>query len=260
MADVPRGRFVWHELNTSDPAGAQAFYTTLVGWDTKTGPIAEMPYTEWVNGGTSVGGVMQLPEETKAAGAPPHWLAYVAVPSVDDTTAQAQSLGSTVMAGPMDIPDVGRIAVLQDPQGAVFAVYTPSGDAPGHDGAPEVGEFSWHELLTTDHAAAFDFYAALFGWVKMDAVEMGPLGTYQTYGRAGEAATGGMMNKPAEHPGPPAWLYYVRVPDVRATVEQVKALGGLVLNGPQEVPDGGLVAQCLDPQGAAFAVHATKAA
>jgi predicted enzyme related to lactoylglutathione lyase len=213
-----------------------------------------------MNGETQVGGVMQLPDEAKQQGAPPHWLAYVAVPSVDDTLRQAERLGAKKLVGPMDIPTVGRIAVLQDPQGAVFAVYTPSGDAPGHDGVPAVGEFSWHELATSDYAAAFEFYTALYGWVKTEAMDMGPGGgTYQMFGRIPGRSIGGMSNKPADQPGPPAsWLYYVTVPDVHAKVEQVKQLGGQVLNGPMEVPGGDFVAQCMDPQGAAFAIHSLK--
>ena len=108
---VPRGRFVWYELATSDPVAAQRFYTQLIGWTTKEGTAADQPYTEWVNGGTHIGGVMQLAEEAKKAGAPPHWLAYVAVPSVDETLQQAEGLGATKLGGPRDIPPVGRFAV-----------------------------------------------------------------------------------------------------------------------------------------------------
>ena len=260
MSDAfPRGRFIWHELISSDPSAAQSFYSQIIGWSTQTGDVAGQPYTMWMNGEAQIGGVMPLPDAAKQHGAQPHWLAYVAVPSVDDTLQQAEGLGATRLTGPMDIPTVGRIAVLQDPQGAVFAVYTPSGEAPGHDGAPAVGEFSWYELTTSDHAAAFEFYTALFGWVKTEAMDMGPGGTYQMYGRLAGQSIGGMSNKPADQPGPPAyWLLYVRVDDVHAKIEQVKQLGGQVLNGPMEVPGGDVVAQCMDPQGAAFAIHTAK--
>ena len=262
MTDAfPRGRFVWYELMTSDPSAARSFYTQLTGWSAKDGGVADQPYTEWVNGETPVGGVMQLPDEATRQGAPPHWLAYVAVPSVDETLQQAEGLRAKKLMGPMDIPNVGRIAVIQDPHGAVFAIYTPAGEVPGPGGAPAVGDFSWHELTTADHAAAFDFYTALFGWVKTQAMDMGPGGTYQMFGRLAGESIGGMFNKPADQPGPPAsWLLYIRVDDVRAKIEQVNQLGGQVLNGPQEVPGGDLVAQCVDPQGAAFALHSTKPA
>ena len=125
MTDAcPRGRFVWYELATSDPVAAQRFYTQLIGWTTKEGTAGDQPYTERVNGETHIGGVMQLADEAKKAGAPPHWLAYVAVPSVDETLRQAEGLGAKKRVGPMDIPTVGRFAVIQDPQGAAFALHS----------------------------------------------------------------------------------------------------------------------------------------
>ncbi len=261
MSTVPRGRFVWYEMLASDTSVAEAFYTQLIGWTTKPGSIPDLPYTEWMNGETPIGGLMTLPDEAKQAGAPPHWLAYVAVPSVDDTLQQAEGLGGKKLMGPMDIPGVGRIAVIQDPQGAVFAVYTPAGEAPGDDSEPAIGEFSWHELWTSDFEAGFDFYSALFGWVKGERMEMGPGAVYQMYGQVPDRPLGGMLNRPPNMPGPPAnWLLYITVPDVAAKIDTVKQLGGQVLHGPQEVPGGDVVAQCMDPQGAAFALHSKKPA
>jgi predicted enzyme related to lactoylglutathione lyase len=157
-----------------------------------------------------------------------------------------------------DIPNAGKFAVLMDPQGAAFAVYSSDQESPESAWPPNVGEFSWHELATTDREAAFDFYAALFGWEKTEAMDMGEAGIYQMYGGGG-TTLGGMFNKPAEMPGPPFWLFYIRVPDVEIAVEKVMVLGGQVVNGPMEVPGGDKVAQCLDPQGAAFALHSKPA-
>jgi predicted enzyme related to lactoylglutathione lyase len=249
------GRFVWYDLMTTDPASAESFYKKVVGWGTAPWEGGETPYTMWMNGETAVGGIMQLPEE--AAGAPPHWLAYIATPDVDATCAQATELGGTLIKEPMDIPEVGRFAVLADPQGAVFAAYSPASAPPGNEGPAQVGEFSWHELATTDHEAAFEFYHALFGWDKTDSMDMGDMGTYQMYGREG-MTLGGMFNKPAEMSGPPAWLYYARVDDVHSAAEEVQQHGGTVLNGPMEVPGGDHIVQCLDPQGTAFALHSGK--
>ena len=260
MSDIPRGRFVWYELMTTDPEAAKTFYTTLTGWTTENWEGGPAPYTMWVNGKTSIGGVMQLPDDARQQGASPHWLAYIATPSVDDTIKEAQESGATVRMGPMDIPTVGRIAVMTDPQGAVFAAYTPADEAPGHDGPSQIGEFSWHELATPDHAAAFDFYSQLFGWVKTEAMDMGELGTYQMYGRTKDRPLGGMFNKPKEMPGPPAWLLYVHVDSVDDRAGLVKELGGQILNGPMDVPGGDRIAQCLDPHGAAFAIYSTAAA
>jgi predicted enzyme related to lactoylglutathione lyase len=254
---TPRGRFVWYELMTTDAKGAQDFYTRLIDWGTQpfegSGPE---PYTMFTRGGQPVGGVMRLSEEGRNAGTPPHWLAYVGTPSVDETVAQAQKLGAKVRVPPSDIPTVGRFSVLLDPQGAQFAVFTPlPGQPPRPEAPPAVGEVSWHELATTDQEAALRFYQKLFGWEKLDAHDVGgPVGTYIIYGRNG-APLGGMFRKPPEMPGPPAFLLYVHVEDVSRLVDRVKQLGGRVLNGPMEVPGGDHIVQCLDPQGAAFALH-----
>lgn len=248
-----RGRFVWYDLMTTDPDGAKEFYTKLSGWGTAPWEGGEEPYTMWLKGERPVGGVMELPEQARAQGAPPHWLAYVATVDVDATASRTKELGGGVLVEPMDIPSVGRFTVLQDPQGAVFAAFSSEGEATPSSG--EVGEVSWHELATTDHGAAYEFYADLFGWTEMDSFDMGPeAGVYRIFG-VGDRMLGGMYDKPPEMPAPPHWLCYIRVPDVNEAVERVKASGGQVLNGPMEVPGGDWVAQCMDPQGAAFAVH-----
>ena len=258
-SEVPRGRFVWYELMTSDPTAAQSFYSKVTNWSTQ--PSKDGPsYAEWMNGQTPVGGLMQLPEEAKQQGAPPHWLAYLATPDTDATVAAVSECGGRLLHGPMDIPTVGRVAVLMDPQGAVFAVHTAPGATPGHDGPWGLGEISWHELATTDPAAAFGFYGDLFGWAKTESMDMGPGGIYQMFGRTKDRSMGGIFRKPAEMPGPSAWLIYVSVDSVDARIETVKELGGRVLNGPMDVPGGDRVAQCMDPQGAAFALHSSKAA
>lgn len=257
VSETLRGRFVWCELMTPDPEAAKSFYTQVVGWGTALFEGSDMPYTMWMNGEMPVGGVMALPEEAKAAGAPPHWLGYVGTPDVDATVADATNRGAMTLVAPTDIPTAGRFAVLRDPQGAVFSAYTPAQEAPGSEGPPQVGEFSWFELATTDHAAAYDFYSALFGWKKTESMDMGPMGLYQMFGRT-TASMGGMFNKPAEMPAPPHWLLYIKVDDVHRAVEKAKELGGQVLNGPTEVPGGDWIAQCMDPQGAAFALHSAK--
>ena len=259
MSEIPLGRFVWYELLTDDPDGAQPFYKEVVGWGTSEWDGGTTPYTMWMNGETPVGGVMQLPGEAKAMGAPSHWLAYVATPDVDETSRRATELGAKVLNGPMDIPKVGRISIIADPQGAVFAAFTPESEAPGHEGPADVGEFSWHELITTDWEGAFDFYSALFGWEKTEAMDMGEMGIYQMFGRNG-LTLGGMFNKSEDMPQPPSWLYYARVPDVDAAAEKVTALGGSISDGPMEVPGGGKIVQCMDSHGVAFALHASAEA
>ncbi len=253
MPDTPNGRFCWYELMTTDPEAAQAFYARVAGWTTCPWEDGETPYTMWMSGERPIGGVMTLPEEAAASGAPPCWLAYVSTPDADATTSKATSLGGKVLHS-MDIPKVGRIAVLADPTGGVLSVLQPEEETPGHDAFAEVGEFSWHELATRDWKAAWAYYSDLFGWQEADQMDMGEMGVYQMFGR-GAHPLGGMFNGPEERPV--GWVFYVRVPDVNAAVETVKELGGQVMNGPMEVPGGDLVAQCMDPQGVVFALHST---
>jgi hypothetical protein len=252
-----RGRCLWYELMSTDPPAAKAFYSKVMGWGTEPVKDASPPYEMFKCGATPLAGLMELPEDARKMGAPPHWISYVGTPDIDKTFALATKLGARAHVPPRDIPNVGRFAVMADPQGATFAAYTPATLPAEQTGAPRVGEFSWHELVTTDHAAAFGFYQSLFGWEKTGEHDMGPMGLYQMFGRKG-FTLGGMFNKPKEMPFPPHWLFYVRVGEVNQAAETVKALGGKVLNGPMEVPGGDQIVQCLDPQGAMFALHLRK--
>ena len=192
-------------------------------------------------------------------GAPPHWMPYVAVPDVDATVRQAQGLGARVYVSPQDIPE-GRFAVLADPQGATFSVFkpAPAGSPPPDSDDVKVGGFSWHELVTTDWKRAWDFYRALFGWEHSSSMEMGPGNTYWMFKRGGGTTMlGGMYNKSAE--APPHWLCYVLVPNADRAAETAARAGGKIVMGPMEVPGGDRIAGGLDPQGAAFAVHARAA-
>lgn len=246
---------MWYECLTGDKEAALAFYPKLTGWGTMDWETDAGPYTMWTNGEIPVGGLMLLPDEAKAAGAPPHWLAYISTPDTDATVQQIKDLGGETLMAPMSIPTVGRMAVMRDPQGAVFACYSPETTPEGIDAPPEQGCFSWHELMTSDWEAAFDFYAAIFGWEKKDAMDIGEMGTYQMYGIPGlDRPLGGMFNKPAEVPVS-NWLLYTVVASVDQAAEQVTALGGTVLKGPMDVPGGDRVVQCMDNQGAPFALH-----
>jgi predicted enzyme related to lactoylglutathione lyase len=247
-----RGRFVWHELMTPDPKKAQDFYTKVAGWGTQ--PFRD-DYTMWTAGGVTIGGVMALPEPTT----PKMWLAYVAVPDVDAAASLAKAKGGAVIKAPVSIPNVGRFSILADPQGALFCVF--KGD-PGQPLAPDApskpGEFSWHELVTRNHRDAWTFYEALFGWTKRSEFDMGPMGMYLIFGNS-ERDMGGMFDTPAGMATPPHWLHYIHVDSADRAAERVTANGGTVLNGPMDVPGGDRIAQCLDPQGIAFAVHSRKA-
>jgi predicted enzyme related to lactoylglutathione lyase len=254
MSDSRTGRFVWHDLMTLDPEASAKFYAELIGWGTREWEGGDQPYTMWTNGDTTLGGLMILPEQARQAGAPPHWMAYLFTPDIEATLARAEELGSRILVPATAITAKDRFGILTDPQGAPFAVYSSKTDPPAEVPSPVPGEFSWHELITTDYEAAFGFYRELFGWEKGEWVDMGEMGIYQMF-NVGGVMTGGMFNKTADMPMPPAWLHYIMVPSADAAAEKVKELGGQVVAGPMEVPGGDRIAQCIDPQGAAFAVH-----
>ena len=253
------GRICWYDLMTTDPAAAIAFYRAVIGWETTAWDGGDPPYLMWTNEDTKIGGLMQLPEEAATQGTPSHWLPYVLVSDIAATAQQVTELGGSIFVPPTDIPEVGSFSVFADPQGAMMATFAPSGDPPGHDGPWEAGEFSWHELATNDYEKAFEFYATLFGWQTIDTMDMGEDGIYHMFGRAGQTL-GGMFNNSAAMPGPPAWLCYTNVDDAHRAVEAILELGGTVHIGPMEVPGGDMIAQCVDPQGAAFAVHSRPSA
>lgn len=249
------GTFCWHDLSVDDVPAGQAFYTALFGWELLP---HDDTYQMWKNGERVLGGAMKLAEEAKAMGAPPNWMAYTAVEDTDATVEQAAALGAQVLVPPTPIPGMGRFAVLMDPQGAAFSIYSNDGDAGEMDEAG-VGDFSWGELCTTDYEAAGAFYGALFGWVYEDT-DMGGGNMYRLFKTADACRhLGGIFNKMPGMPMPTAWLHYVTVADIEASLARVKELGGTVLNGPMEVPGGDRVAQCMDPQGAAFALHQSPA-
>lgn len=248
MADASEGSFLWYDLLTEKPEAAVAFYTHVVGW---TSQPFEQGYTLFLGAEGGVGGAVALPEPMKKMGAPPHWTSNVQVSDVDKTAAKARELGGRIHGEPKDYPNVGRLAVIADPQGAVINIFRPNSAMKLHD-TTQPGEFTWSELATSDHEAAFRFYAALFGWKKQRDFDMGAMGQYLIYG-AGDRELGGMFTKPS--PTSPSWLYYVQVGDLDAAIARAKSRDARLLNGPMHVPGGARIAQLLDPQGAAFALH-----
>jgi uncharacterized protein len=249
----PAGQFIWYDLITTDLDAAIDFYKEVTGWGTQAskGPQA---YTMWENEGIPLGGLVPAGGEM---GSTPAWLPYVAVSDVDKTAAKASELGGKISVAPKDIPGSGRYAIVTDPQGASIAIFQSGTPATGTEVTPGRGQFSWHDLSTTDHEKAFDFYSALFGWESRMRFDMGPMGIYHIFG-SGDRDYGGMSNFAPESTGSPNWLCYVLIDDVHKTAERVKELGGEVLMGPHEVPGGSWIVHCRDPQGASFALHMLK--
>ena len=250
------GRPLWYELMTTDVDGAASFYGSVVGWSTAPFKESPQPYTLLMRGPDQpAGGMMQRPAEVNA---PPFWAMYVGVPRLEDANAQITRLGGRECSPIIDVPTVGRMQMMLDPQGAAFYIYQPASFEYPPEGAPAIGEASWLELMTTDAEAAMAFYEEVFGWQPTEAMDMGPMGKYQMFNRP-HGMIGGIMNKPPELAHvPPNWQIYFLVPDITSAIERITAGGGQILNGPMEVPGGDWVVNAMDPQGAAFSLHSKK--
>jgi predicted enzyme related to lactoylglutathione lyase len=251
------GKFVWYELMTSDLEAAESFYRKVLGWNIQDAGMGGFSYRILSVGTTGIGGLMEIPEEARAMGAGPCWMGYVGVDNVDEAAQRLRAAGGQLCKPAEDIPGVGRFAVVADAQGAVFLLFRGSGDQSMPVPAPGTpGTVGWHELHAVDGPTAFDFYAGQFGWAKAEAIDMGPLGKYQIFTIGGQPA-GGMMTKPADAPTP-GWLYYFNTDALDAAVARVKEARGTIVLGPQQVPGGSWIVNCLDPQGALFALVAPK--
>ena len=250
------GRPVWSELMTTDPTAAEKFYQNVVGWTSAPFEGSPNPYTVFKRSGdVQIAGLLKRPDGMNM---PPFWSMYLAVPNLEEAVAHIKRLGGSELSGSIDVPKVGRLQMLKDPQGAAFYIIQPSPNEERPEVAPEVGEASWHELTTTDAEAAMKFYSEVFGWQPSEVMDMGEMGKYRMFNRP-VGMIGGMMNKPPKMADvPPYWMIYFRVPDINAAVERVKANGGQILNGPMEVPGGDWIVNAMDPQGAMFSLHAKK--
>ena len=250
-----QGRFAWYELMTTDLPAAQAFYAKVLGWRAQDASTSELPYTLFSAGTARLGGLMPLPEDAKKMGATPRWMGYVGVDDVEASAERITRLGGAIYVPPTN-SNIGRIAVVADPQKAIVALIErmqPSQPQPIELDA--LGRVGWHELLAEDWATAFTFYSELFGWQKADT-ELGPTDTYQIFS-SGEETIGGIFTKRAAEPIP-YWLYYFNVEDIDAAVARVKSCGGQILEGPIEVPEGSWIIRCIDPQGAIFALQGKR--
>jgi predicted enzyme related to lactoylglutathione lyase len=239
------GTFSWTDLSTPDPAAAAAFYGALLGWEGEETPAGEAG-TYWMMrvGGRDVAGMSAMREEQRASGAPPAWLSYVTVEAADATAGRAGELGGTVLMPAFDVLDAGRMALLLDPQGAVFAVWEPR----AHIGAGLVndpGAMVLNQLNTSDTEAAAAFYSALFGWeISVAVTDPQPYWRIENGGRL----NGGMMTLPA---GAPYWLVYFTVADLDGAAETIAREGGQVVVPPMQV-QGGRILVARDPAGAYF--------
>lgn len=243
------GRFVWHDLMTTDGEKSAAFYTELFGWEIATRDVMGHTYREIHAGPGPIGGVIE--EKNIPAS---HWMPYVAVDDVDATAETITAHSGSVCVPPTDIPGTGRFSVVGDPQGAYFSIYR--GDEGKHGADPDVpvpGRACWNEVLTTDDAAAQSFYTAVFGW-QDEPKDMGPMGTYHCQVIDGKQA-GGLMKNPMNG-APSCWLVYFFVEDLPAATEHAKRLGATALMENAPIPEVGAFSMLRDPVGAVFALFA----
>jgi len=238
--------FVWYELMTTDVTAAVAFYAAVLGW---TSQVSDRT-TILSAGAAQVVGLIAFP------GAQNRWIGSIGVDDVDACVVRLNAAGGSVHRAAEDIPGAGRFAVVADPQGADFVLFAPPACRGRGPAAAMLtpGHVGWRELHSDDPAAAFAFYEEMFGWIRGTVHDMGPAGSYQVFA-AGAADVGGMMRRAAPVTQP-TWLYYFNVESIAAGAARVRGAGGQVLAGPCKIPGGAWVAQCLDPQGAWFALLA----
>ncbi|MGJ4939250.1 VOC family protein [Bradyrhizobium sp. HKCCYLS1011] len=248
------GHFVWYELLTTDMASAERFYREVLGWGARDASTEQFPYRLLTSAEAPVCGLMALPAVALQSGAMPRWVGYVAVDDVDGAAERLGAMGGRVYVPPTDT-NIGRIAVVADPQTATLALVEGLKLAPQPATGDLVGRVGWHELLAGDGPAAFSFYRRWLGW-RQAADDVGVIEGYQLFS-AGAETIGGIFTKLARAPFP-FWLYYFNVDDITAALQRVSALGGRVVQGPLDLPDGIWVARCIDPQGAMFAVQGKR--
>jgi predicted enzyme related to lactoylglutathione lyase len=254
----PRGDFIWYELITSDIAGAKNFYDAVIGWN--IADKSDFPHDYRMIGrsdGKFAGGAMQITDDMKQHGAKPTWLGYILVADVDRSVASIEQAGGKTYMPAFDIPGVGRVAMVADPQGAPFYIMKPlppegdpnaKSDVFSPDGEQRVG---WNELSTSDPVAARRFYGDQFGWTSDEFMPMGEQGEYRFFDHQGQriGAVAGAMDGQQPH-----WRYYFRVPSIATAKQTAEAKGGKIVVGPMEVPGGDHIVIGIDPQGAEFAL------
>jgi uncharacterized protein len=250
------GRFIWHELLCTDVSAAAAFYTRILPW--KAQPFSPgSPY--WIfktQDGRSVAGAMRLSDEARSAGTGAHWRGYIGAADVDAIAGQAVGLGARIQQPVQDVPGVGRVALLTDPEGAIFGLFCP---AEGSINAPAATpSFTWNELAVRNREAGLAFYQRLFGWQLRTPMDMGGGFQYQTFGQ--DQDFGGAYTIPADRAMPPSWCTYAASSSADDTARKVVAAGGQLVHGPTDVPGGGRIVQFFDAQRALFAVHSMAVA
>jgi predicted enzyme related to lactoylglutathione lyase len=247
----PPGSFCWIELGTTDQNAAKAFYSSVFGWTVNDFPMGQGSYYSMFQiDGKDVAAAYTLGKDQQTQGIPPHWLLYVATESADKTAGSVDSVGGKLLAAPFDVFDVGRMAMVQDPTGAVFAIWEPK----RHKGtgiAEANGTLCWADLSTPDPAKATSFYSSLFGW----RFEPGHDASGYLHIRNGEQFIGGVPPiSQRDSKTPPHWLPYFATSDCDETAGKGEKSGATFLLPPMTMEGVGRMAVLKDPQGAVFAI------
>jgi predicted enzyme related to lactoylglutathione lyase len=243
-------------LSTTDRKAGIAFYSALFGWEVKDLPVGPGPddvYSMLLMRGKEVGAAASQQPDERKMGVPAHWNLYVTVANADESVTRAAGLGANVLAPAFDVMSAGRMAVLQDPTGAVFQVWQP-GDSIGAKILNEPGALCWSELTTRDAKAAEAFYTAMFGWAPKHSAPGAPM-QYTEFSVGGQPSIG-MMAMPPEMPAevPSYWMPYFQVADCDGSTAKATGLGANLMLGPQDIPSTGRFSILSDPQGAVFAI------
>ena len=248
------GSFCWAELASTDAAAAKQFYTTMFGWTLTEFPMPEGVYTIFQADGNDAAAMCSA-----RPGEPAHWNAYFSVANVDEAAAKIAPLGGKLIAGPFDVMQSGRMAVAQDPQGAMFSLWQAKGHIGATHGGP-FGQVSWPELNTPDPVGAAAFYSGLFGWKTKPEAGLEKAEYIEWVN--GKTSIGGLMpmRGPMWQGVPPHWMLYVTVADCDERAAKVKQLGGAVCVPPTSIPNVGRFSVVNDPQGSVFSLIQMNAA
>ena len=251
----PNNTFSWVDLATINTEDAKEFYNELFSWDYVEEPAGEgMVYIMCMLNKKPVAAIYEMRPDQKEMGLPPYWLPYISVENTDDTANKIPEAGGKVIVPPMDVFDNGRMAVIQDNQGAMFALWQ-SGESTGSAYKNVPGTMSWVELGTNNAESSIDFYKKVFGWRSRTETMHGNEYTTFFYGDNEHEMAAGMYKLTEEMKDvPPHWLTYFNVESVEKAIDGAKAKKGKVIMGPMSLPDIGDFAVIQDPQGGVFGI------